>query len=399
MNHVRSLHYYSTDPALSLSRHEDPDYVNSSDPPLPSSSDTAMSVDPIPSSPPGSDIKMDDLYARHVPTYDRSQLYDHSPLRDDDQAGDTDEDTDDDSRDVTFTGNFLEPLSQPSVASSMGNFYASSQSTMKQDSQIIPASRAGSLFVPIASRTASLRQNRAERAIDRVFEGTSNAVNLDQDDYEAVPDACRALADHEDLGGRRYHLSLSKNHIRFIDKFLYRIDRLKYLNLRENDITELTAMISELVNLNELHLGHNKLQTLPAELFNLPELKTLTTHPNEYLMAPEDGSARLIRYSKQPSLVDFSQRAIAQAGFDQEFPDFRRLLAGWAGEFPQLVQPILYTVQIGRVCSVCFNPIVRPLATFLNWTRHPADHSAGTVPYQTVLCSDTCIHALAANFN
>lgn len=363
---------YSTDPQLSLTRHADPEYENSSDTiaDLYASSEH-MSDTLIPSSP---------------PKFDPAESYNMNV--DGDEP--TDEDvTDDDMADDNIANDTFHQNSTFRYSSS----YA------------VPAGRStshpASSFILAARSESSFGRRAPESIVSSVFDDDKvTDLMFDNMDLDRVPDAVRDLVDHTDLANRLFKMNFSYNYFLHLDQSVYQITRLEFLDLRANRLSELSALIGQLVNLRELHLGHNQLKTLPHELLTLPKLKILTTYPNKFIPKPAEMIAqntsdysKMFVVSPTISLQELSRRSILKFLRGMSHTEVDYTLREIQSVYQQLIIPTAQAVEIGRVCSVCKEPIVEPVAYRLRWTRHGEDRSGETVPFQTLYCSGSCLSA------
>lgn len=376
-----SMPPYSTDPQLSLTRHADPEYENSSDTiaDLYASSEH-MSDTLIPSSP---------------PKFDAFGV--HKMEVDDDDAP-TDEDaTDDDMADENGANTTLHQST---------NLAHERNSTVKYTSSYgVPAGRStshpASSFILAARSESSFGRRAPESIVSSVFDNDKvTDLMFDNMDLERVPDVVRDLVDHTDLANRLFKMNFSYNCLLRLDQSVYQITRLEFLDLRANRLSELSALIGELVNLRELHLGHNQLKTLPVELLTLPKLKILTTYPNKFIAKPEEmitqnGSdlSKLFVVNPTISLQELSRRSILNFLRGMTHTEVDYTLREIHTVYQQLIVPTAQAVEIGRVCSVCKQPLVEPVAYHLRWTKHGEDRSGETIPFQTLYCSGSCFSA------
>lgn len=360
---------YSTDPELSYLRHRDPDYIDSSELGDAFSDSTAVASDAVASSsamassPPKSDSMENDF---HLEDYEGC-----------DEPTDEDEDI---------------PNAMNAITQSVRNFQ--SESTLRPGSFIL------------ATRAHSSHNLSPEKLIAAVYDDEKTTdIHLDERELDAVPVACQDLIVYESLKRRRFKLDLSVNKLVSVNKFLYEIRNLEYLSLRLNQIEELSPLIGQLTELKELHLGNNNLKTLPIELTQLHNLCTLTTYPNDFIPPPENGASEAFWQEQQvPSLVELAQRRIAETGFEYPYDDLESMLSQIVLAHPdlmlaKLLDPVLHTVLVGRICSICKRPVIKPFARHLHWKKHVEDRSGGIVPYQTTFCSGRCLRQHKASID
>ncbi|KAI9669542.1 MAG: hypothetical protein M1817_004661 [Caeruleum heppii] len=86
-------------------------------------------------------------------------------------------------------------------------------------------------------------------------------------------------------------LFLSRNLLQTVPGEVFHLEHLTVLSLRNNGLTELPSAIRRLVNLVELNVGGNQLQWLPYDLLGLlgpqKKLKTLSVFPNPFFNPAE----------------------------------------------------------------------------------------------------------------
>lgn len=361
---------YSTDPELSYLRRRDPEYIDSSDPgdvtndsTAVASSDAVAEPSAMASSPPKPDLIENNFLLENSEEQDE-------PTDDDENAHDG-----------------IEP-----------NMHAArkvlSESTLRNGSFILAARATSSMYLTPEKLIAAIYDN--EMITD---------IHLEERELAGIPLVCQDLTIYESLKGRRFKLDLSVNNLVSVNKFLYDIQNLEYLSLRLNQIEELSPLIGQLTELRELHLGNNNLKTLPIELTRLRNLCTLTTYPNSFFPPPENGIKEALSLVQPvPSLVELAQRKLAQAGFDLLYDELKSTLKQIVVAYPdlmltKLLDPVLHTVLVGRICSICKIPVITPFAVHLAWKKHGEDKSGELVPYQTTLCSGRCLNQLKTSID
>lgn len=82
-------------------------------------------------------------------------------------------------------------------------------------------------------------------------------------------------------------LDLSSFQISNIPLDIYELHFLRWLNIRENEISYLDSEIGHLINLNELDLSSNKISTIPQEIGNLAKLTWLSLSSNQIINLPK----------------------------------------------------------------------------------------------------------------
>ncbi|XP_061878273.1 volume-regulated anion channel subunit LRRC8D isoform X1 [Entelurus aequoreus] len=102
-------------------------------------------------------------------------------------------------------------------------------------------------------------------------------------ELERIPHAIFSLVNLQEL-------DLKSNNIRNIGEIVsfQHLKRLTCLKLWHNKITAIPASIGLVKSLESLHLSHNKLETLPEALFKLPKLRHLDVDHNLITIFPQD---------------------------------------------------------------------------------------------------------------
>jgi Leucine-rich repeat (LRR) protein len=112
---------------------------------------------------------------------------------------------------------------------------------------------------------------------DKKFTATSqNLLDLSNQGLTKIPENIFKQTNLEELNVSYNNLTGAvQGEIRFLQK-------LKVLNLSNNQMTGVPAEIGQLANLEVLDLSNNQLTGLPNELGNLKKLKTLNISGNKY---------------------------------------------------------------------------------------------------------------------
>ncbi|XP_061797063.1 volume-regulated anion channel subunit LRRC8D-like isoform X2 [Nerophis lumbriciformis] len=102
-------------------------------------------------------------------------------------------------------------------------------------------------------------------------------------ELERIPHAIFSLINLQEL-------DLKSNNIRTIGEIVsfQHLKRLTCLKLWHNKITAIPASIGLVKSLESLHVSHNKLETLPEALFKLPKLRYLDVDHNLITVFPQD---------------------------------------------------------------------------------------------------------------
>ncbi|WP_289055086.1 leucine-rich repeat domain-containing protein [Carboxylicivirga marina] len=107
------------------------------------------------------------------------------------------------------------------------------------------------------------------------------------------------------------HLSIFKSRLKgHIPQELFELTKLKYIDIRDNEITKIPEDISRLKSLKYIDIRINKLSDLPQSISYLKDLERLYLGQNDYKSVPE-----IISELKALDLIDFSDNQI-NAGCD-----------------------------------------------------------------------------------
>jgi Leucine-rich repeat (LRR) protein len=125
--------------------------------------------------------------------------------------------------------------------------------------------------------------------------------------------------------GKRYNieetfLNLHNKKIRVLPDLVWKLTKLKSLNLMRNQLVNLSDSIGTLVDLEYLYLSYNKLISLPESINNLNNLKYLEIMNNQLTSIPTLTSE--IKYKIHIGNTSYE---INNLNFDCEFLIFRYL--------------------------------------------------------------------------
>jgi len=109
-------------------------------------------------------------------------------------------------------------------------------------------------------------------------------------------------------------LNLTKNQINIIDNRFDSLTKLTKLNLNSNLLEEFPDSICQLINLTELYLARNKINEINRNIKNLKELKKIDLHKNNISTIPKE-IEELIKHNKLTKIL-LSQNNIDYIEFD-----------------------------------------------------------------------------------
>jgi len=115
-----------------------------------------------------------------------------------------------------------------------------------------------------------------------------NRVDLDNSGLAELP---------PEIGERAGVQALSawRNHLTSLPDWLWQLTELRFLNLGEKQLHEISGDIARLVNLHTLDLAHNALTSLPESMGDLPNLTRYLYLSNNRLSAVPASLGRLSR--------------------------------------------------------------------------------------------------------
>ncbi|CAG8604986.1 2120_t:CDS:2 [Ambispora gerdemannii] len=248
--------------------------------------------------------------------------------------------------------------------------------------------------------------NFALRIIQSTIENGYHLVDLSYLKLRELPIELAELRYHVVLdpqtgvSNKSLKLFLAANKLCKLPGWLWDMNNLKVLSLRNNKLRELPPEIGLLSNLVELSVGNNLLKYLPSEILRSPKLDILNIDPNPFLSpnaliaSPLSSQSFLLKthhrhhqqqlvihQSTQPaSLLDLVARQCALFNLIAENPSKPELPA-------HLLNRVLHAKKVNK-CAGCCGMFLESSIEIVIWKDFLLDNTC--VPLLVRLCSAKC---------